>query len=533
MLRCFGRVSRGWISLIGRSSSLRRPTLRIGGNPVKFESELVPGMAPLAWVFTWTSAGERRLLHGSAVRVDEEWFMEGCHDQSEAGDLAAAANVFGSGMCVGEDSVLVVTPSHTLESTYIYRFAGGWSVSNSLALLAAHHDFMPPWDSGYGGSVGSTVLGVDDCTKRLFRTRRGEILRYTYYNIELTLDGRVRQIRKPMPPAFGDYGGYIAYLRTVLGAVFAGSGRAGGYLPLAACSSGYDSACVAALAASLGCEEALTLRTSLDGRDDSGRRVGEILGLRVHEFDRPDSLEESFEEVATFLATGVGWQGIYYVNFGHLLEGRVHTTGFHGGHIWDVNIEPNTVLARNLAAGCYLQEFRLWKNFIHVPVPMIAAVRHPDIAAISRSSEMSAFRIGGNYDRPIPRRILEEAGVPRACFAQAKRHVNQLFHADPTRPGQPARRAFADAVEPAWTFAAAYGPARLAWELRLRVYRYLSSFAARVPGVHRLCRGIVGDVSAFHQRHPLVALSFVAGLSVVAGRYRKFLGTRMPTSRPE
>jgi hypothetical protein len=66
-------------------------------------------------------------------------------------------------------------------------------------------------------------------------------------------------------------------------------------------------------------------------------------------------------------------------------------------------------------------------GFVHVPVPLLTFTRHREIERISRSDEMSAWRVGGNYDRPIPRRLLEEHGVPRGVFANEKRAITQPF----------------------------------------------------------------------------------------------------------
>jgi hypothetical protein len=40
---------------------------------------------------------------------------------------------------------------------------------------------------------------------------------------------------------------------------------------------------------------------------------------------------------------------------------------------------------------------------------------------------MRPWRVGGNYDRPIPRRLVEEAGVPRRAYAREKRAITQPF----------------------------------------------------------------------------------------------------------
>jgi hypothetical protein len=78
-------------------------------------------------------------------------------------------------------------------------------------------------------------------------------------------------------------------------------------------------------------------------------------------------------------------------------------------------------------AGGSLQEFRLQTGFIHVPVPLLAFTRHADVRRISNSLEMRPWRVGGDYDRPIPRRLVEEAGVPRRSYAREKRAISQPF----------------------------------------------------------------------------------------------------------
>jgi hypothetical protein len=59
-------------------------------------------------------------------------------------------------------------------------------------------------------------------------------------------------------------------------------------------------------------------------------------------------------------------------------------------------------------------------GFIQVPLAFIGARRKADIVNITESSEMSPWRLGNNYDRPVARRIAEEAGLPRQMFGQSK-----------------------------------------------------------------------------------------------------------------
>src|SRR5207253_11413145 len=61
-----------------------------------------------------------------------------------------------------------------------------------------------------------------------------------------------------------------------------------------------------------------------------------------------------------------------------------------------------------------------------VPVPFIAVRHHDAVHLISNCDEMAAFRVVGAYDRPIPRRVLEEKGVPREWFGVRKNAVSVL-----------------------------------------------------------------------------------------------------------
>jgi hypothetical protein len=67
-----------------------------------------------------------------------------------------------------------------------------------------------------------------------------------------------------------------------------------------------------------------------------------------------------------------------------------------------------------------MKEFRLRVGFVKVAIPFFGAARAEDIDKISNSGEMEFWRLGNDYDKPIPRRILETAGVPRGLFGVRK-----------------------------------------------------------------------------------------------------------------
>jgi hypothetical protein len=95
--------------------------------------------------------------------------------------------------------------------------------------------------------------------------------------------------------------------------------------------------------------------------------------------------------------------------------------------------------------GCHgLAEVRLVVGFIHLPMPFIGARQRQDILRITESAEMKPWRLGNAYDRPIPRRIAEQAGVPRHLFGQVKTGSVVIFPQPSIPYGKRLRREFFD-----------------------------------------------------------------------------------------
>jgi len=57
--------------------------------------------------------------------------------------------------------------------------------------------------------------------------------------------------------------------------------------------------------------------------------------------------------------------------------------------------------------------------------------------------EMAPWRLGSDYDRPIPRRILEEAGIPRQLFGTRKKAVVETYNFPKNRALRPQFFAYA------------------------------------------------------------------------------------------
>jgi hypothetical protein len=341
-------------------------------------------------------------LVGENVETFEDGLVEGCWDGPFARHaFERADNMFGSGLKRLDGSVVLVTPSHTLEALYVHEAGGRIVASNSLAFLLEHEGLEPPPGGAICRRLATLVLGVAEQERLLFEHAGGRVLRIAHAAIAWR-GGRLSVTPRTFDRHYTGFADYKSYLLETLRAVFengASRQRRALLRPIASVSSGYDSNAGAALAAALGCRQALTLKSARGGHADSGHSVGEALGLEVLEFEPPsESAKTAAHDEAEFVATGMGGEDIPLAAFEPALRARILLTGFHGDKVWYPEARPNAVLARGDLSGSSLAEFRLRLGFVHVPLPFIGALRHDEVRQVGLSAEMAPWRLGTSYD---------------------------------------------------------------------------------------------------------------------------------------
>lgn len=393
---------------------------------VHIDSEL----PPLAWLAE-VSENRVRLWCGERVEVRENGFFEGCWADDFANfNFDAVPNVFGSGGKVSGDTVLFVTPSHTLEGLYVLDKGGRIIVSNSLPFLINVENVELGFDFDIGSRFASILKGTAEYERVLFRGDDWILYRIFHEKIEVR-NGQLtlRRVEENLP--FTTFEEYKRYLVTTIKKTFENGSsplRTTRLSPIATCSNGYDSPACAALAASLGCNEALALTTARGGSADSGRAIAERLGMKVQEFEREArSTDRAFGE-AEFLATGMGGEDYVLGVLAPHWANKIVVSGFLGGTMWQTDYAPTSTIARKDCSGSSWTENRLRHGFVLLPVPFIGCTHHDQILRISKSAEMKAYRVEGEYDRPIPRRILEELGIPRQAFGRVKKGYSICFN---------------------------------------------------------------------------------------------------------
>ena len=391
----------------------------------------------LAWCARiMRKSGEVLVRHGSWVEKGKDFFFEGAWaGDFELADFRSATICAGSGAKLSEGGIVFVSPTNTLERLHLLALKDELLVSNSLAfLLVEGRDSYDPAYPFYEADLQSIIHGLRNHAT-FIPTLHGNKVRLFYHcNLLVREDLDFEQRPKNAPEVFRSYEEYVGFLETGMTSLCRNADapqRKVRYKPLTTISNGYDSPACAVLAKVAGCSEAVTFRKARPDYgdvEDSGRQVAKHLGLQVTEFGRLDYQEISKFPEAEFLAYGTGGEDVVFASLKDILPGRVFITGFQGGKVWDRNnpkVSPHIV--RGDPSGASLAEFRLRLGFIHAAIPFFGCVRHPAIHAISISPAMSAWSTGNDYDRPIPRRLVETAGVPRECFGRRKKAVSQPF----------------------------------------------------------------------------------------------------------
>lgn len=393
---------------------------------MKLQYEEVESWPLLAWLAVCERGSDRAFVrHGSHVETHDEWFCEAVWPgEFSAGEFDQTDLVVGTGGRLRHGRLVFVSSGTTVDRLQSLQTASAVLVSNSLPCLleCAAADVDPSYPRYYE-DFRSVVNGLRKY-KRTLETAGGPV-RLTYFQ-NLAWDGQALATEdKPYPVRqFERFELYRRFLGTsvdLLARNAGASGRAHPFRPLGTVSTGYDSPAVATLCREAGLDEAVTFRRARDGEMDDGGLIAERLGLRVIAADR-DAWRAIRGAPIPFCATNAYGEEIHYAALGKLLSGRVLFTGYHGDKVWakDTNdLSPDIV--RGDPTGLSLSEYRLWVGFLHCPLPYFGVRQIADINRISNSPAMSQWNVSGDYSRPIPRRIAEEAGVPRELFGVRKR----------------------------------------------------------------------------------------------------------------
>ena len=397
---------------------------------LRFVFTPLAGLPPLAWCAELRRGDPDVIIrHGLLVETRDEGFFEGVWDAPFGKfGFAAAAATMGSGACREESHIRFVAPSHTYESLCSLTEGNRLFLSNSLpfALAAAgdgpdlrypyyHRDLLALQRRGITGNEPASLPTAGG--RRLLLHAASDLL----------IDRELSILLQPRPglPVPRDFAGYRAQLAGSIAALFGNAGdpaRTKRLRCAVTISAGYDSPAIGVLAAEAGLRQAITFE-SPQALADSGRAIAGALGMKVHGIppgrwrDLPAGLD------AEFLACSSGWAMFPMASLAEAWSNSVIFLGTMGDELWrrDRQDVLDSLARPRELQPCYagLREFRLRAGIVFVHGPTIGATNAAAIRRITEADDMPAWSVDSKYDRPIPRRILETAGIPRRMFGQA------------------------------------------------------------------------------------------------------------------
>jgi len=267
------------------------------------------------------------------------------------------------------------------------------------------------------------VKGLYSYTKKI--PSNGPDINVVYFNNILWRDGVFQEIEKPeLTPSLPDFKSYEEFLTDVskkLGKNARASSRTIPVNMLVGLSSGYDSVATAVIARHGGCKKAasITNSASLWRGSDSGKHIADRLEMECQTYLH----DQRGYRLETSIWAGCGRaSGRNLTLFDYPEPLCLYFSGGYGDTVWDRHCqgltEPNGDLEE------FLCEFRLITGVFITLVPWWGIRKANKIQKINLLDEMKPWTMGTNYDRPIARRLIEEAGIPRGEFAINKKDTS-------------------------------------------------------------------------------------------------------------
>ncbi len=403
----------------------------------------------LAWLCEITK-DQYTFFIGHMVEHSNNYIFEGAWNGSfKQADFDRTEFVFGSGARLRKNKIIFVPPKHGLESIFVLydKKLDKYYVSNTICFVLAQ-SALTINDKFYKKTAKvlyetgrvATEIGVDRYNRILVEDKNYKLLRMTYYNFSVGKSGNIKLYNTAIGKHFESYAEYKKLLLSTAKKVMQNATdktRKTKYTAISSISKGYDSVAVTSLVTSLGLKSALTLSGTVYNYNDSGEEIAKKLGLKAFTFRHmlakniknlnTDFHKRKKKQALEFIATeGLG-DDVGFLPFEPKLGNKLYFSGAYGDIVWGKNkkLLPGFIKPKSFAKS--LTEFRLRVGFVHIPLIAVGSRYAAPLAKISFGKDMKPYSIGGDYDRPIPRRIAEEAGVTRESFGIQKSASSPLI----------------------------------------------------------------------------------------------------------
>lgn len=380
---------------------------------------------------------------GPGVESGLDYIVEGVWDDDFIkGEFGNSEYLYGSGAYLDKDGFCVFSPPR-LCTDYLFvlhdRKRGISWVSNSFNFIFARCDidlnggFYKKFRIRLNSSTNlESSLGADRGSPLITENESYVMYRAMYHNFTVSADGRINyRMRLPEKLFLASFNDYKNFLHAKAGQILRNGSASERIKPFGAItmlSTGYDSCATSAICAKCGVKEAITLDVVVGGHKDSGENIADILGLACYKALSPlgrdvpvlkAKMASENSDLLEFIATpGIG-DNLAFKNMEPHISGKMVFSGLYGDGCWSRKGNGGG-LAHHLPYMKSRMEFRLRTGYALVPVPAFGAYFPYILSKLNSSEEMRPWSLNNSYDRPIPRRIAEEANVPRELFGMKK-----------------------------------------------------------------------------------------------------------------
>lgn len=383
--------------------------------------------------------------YGSGVVCHSKGIVEGVwQGEFNNFDYVNSEHIFGSGLTVENKKLIITPPSHMYECIFLIKnkVVNEVIISNSLAYcLSFFKNDIKNEDEIFEdirkNNDKQTKLGVFGFDPLIYEHDSFNLFALYYHNFSISPTG-VELESRLHEKNYANFESYKNFLEDTLSSLIKNGesqNRVKQLKNFSTLSKGYDSPAVTCLLKDVADFDCATINVEVNGLNDSGLEIAEKLGINCISCEHPvgssiqnlGDIEYSTDlaELSNdFFATqGLGDDSVF-LSFDKHLDDKIIFTGALGDTIWGATSQPPNGIPVRVLYGKSLTEYRLKKGFAHIPVPTIGAIFPISIYRLNFLSDMKPYSIKGNYNRPIARRIVESAGVPRGMFATEKNATN-------------------------------------------------------------------------------------------------------------
>ena len=396
------------------------------------EYKINNNLPKLAWLADIDRASGKVTVHtGSCVECQDSFFVAGAWNGefSEAG-FDSSSVFYGTGAKFTSDSLHFYTPSHALERLVSYEDDKRVLFSNSVPLAMSYAELeLDPKIDQYERYFCSILHGPHKCCNAIPMKDGKQLCQCIVGAVHIDTECRRSYERRAAVEPFKNFEDYYGRMMDDMRAVYANATSADRkhtkYGLCTTISSGYDSIANAAVARQLGCNRAVSLSGSIFDEDDGAKVASEMGYTNIIKRDHLYYREKKGCIDAEYISSGEIAKHQQFCVFEDQFADCLVFMGTRGDYFWGLNSEANNDF--DMVGFFYNEtdisftENALRNGYIFVAMATYGTSQSTTIQPISKSEEMKPWRLGTEYDRPIPRRIAEGVGAKRESFGQSKR----------------------------------------------------------------------------------------------------------------